>query len=615
MPWTHIATVFEYQNTRWSIALELPGNDQLYYLVAVQENPSPHVDWYLSSPRFVMSPAAANIFHNIEAGRKLTAPDTVSFDPLACDTARVDTLVIRNGAESPLLIREIEVFGGDGFYIPEAERSTPWTIPAQGTMMIFLRPANARRPAGSYVDTLRLHTDDLSLPVFSHDIIVKGQIDSFSVAFEQAELHFGTVDMCGGRMSFADAVVHNDGTQVLWLEAPDISDPDVRLEEPGPVEFPLQLSPGQRQRLRYVLAPSMYRGHVSGHTTLRAYAVSCSAELLLPFTAETDTAFLEVENELAFGALTPSQFPAQRRFQLTNPSDRVIRIQRADIGPGSPFRVQSISDSTLFPAKSASVVIESVDPLDAGLYEAVLTIVTSSICADRNVLLSLRRIPRSARLRVEDAAGSAGDTVLLRVVTEIEDPAMVESIIRVRAMLNVPTSLLVPIMAPFGAVDGEVRRIPLSMEIPALAADHVSVYPFLVTLGFAESAVLALSEVTIEGQETEIHLKDGLFHLDGVCREGGNRLFDGRVRSGIESVYPNPAQSFTVITCAAIERGIHSLALHDALGRRLSVIDESYREPGQFTITFPTTALHDGAYMLLLTTPSRQHAKPFLNAR
>jgi hypothetical protein len=216
---------------------------------------------------------------------------------------------------------------------------------------------------------------------------------------------------------------------------------------------------------------------------------------------------------------------------------------------------------------------------------------------------------------VEDAAGSVGDTVLVRVVAELDGSGTLESTIPVHVVLNVPASLLVPIRPPFGFVDSDVRRIPLSMEIAALSAEHASVYPFLVTLGVADSAVLALSDVTIEGGETEIHLKDGLFHLDDVCREGGNRLFDGRLQSGIESVYPNPSQSFTVITCVAIERGIHSVALHDALGRRLSVIDESYREPGSFTVTVPTATLHFGAYMLLLTTPSRQYVKPFLNTR
>jgi hypothetical protein len=615
MPWTHIATVFEYQNARWTIELELPGNDQLYYLVAVQENPSPHVDWYLASPRFVMSQAAANIFRNNEAKRKLTAPEGVSLEPLACGAARVDTIILRNTADSPLTIREIEVIGGDGLFVPYPERPTPCAIPSSGSLMVLLRLESTARPAARFAATLRIHTDDMALPAFYHDIRLEANIDSFSVALEHTELNFGIVDMCGNRISAVEASVRNDGSMALFVEAPRITDPDITLEDPRPADFPLELLPGHTRLLRFVLKPSYHRGRFSGLTTMRAYSGSCSRDILLPFTADTDTASLEADHELAFGALTRSQFPVLRHFAIRNSSQRVIRILQTEIQQAGPFIVRSIADSTILPGMSTSIAIECIDPSNAGRYDAVLAIVTTEACTDMTVNLNLRRLPLSAFLSVEDVAGSAGDTVLVRVVAALDGSGTVECVIPVHTMLNVPASLLVPITPPYGIVDGDVRRIPLTIEIPAFSTAHTATFPFLVTLGVAESAAMTLGEAVIEGTDAEVQLRDGRFRLDEVCHEGGSRLFDGRLRSGIQSVYPNPPRGFAVIAYMAIERGMHSVELYDASGKRLSLIDESFREPGHFLITLDTEALEHGAHVLLLTTPSRQYAKLLMLAR
>jgi hypothetical protein len=97
---------------------------------------------------------------------------------------------------------------------------------------------------------------------------------------------------------------------------------------------------------------------------------------------------------------------------------------------------------------------------------------------------------------------------------------------------------------------------------------------------------------------------DGEFSL-GICREGGDRLFDATGQLALEPNHPNPFNSMTLITYEVIERGRTELFVIDMLGRRVATLLDGNVEPGRYQVAFDARELSSGMYLSVLRTPTQ----------
>jgi hypothetical protein len=97
---------------------------------------------------------------------------------------------------------------------------------------------------------------------------------------------------------------------------------------------------------------------------------------------------------------------------------------------------------------------------------------------------------------------------------------------------------------------------------------------------------------------------DGEFWL-GICREGGDRLFDATGQLTLEPNHPNPFNAMTVITYEVIERGPTEVFVLDVLGRRVATLRTGMIEPGRYQVAFDATELSSGLYISVLRTPTQ----------
>lgn len=106
---------------------------------------------------------------------------------------------------------------------------------------------------------------------------------------------------------------------------------------------------------------------------------------------------------------------------------------------------------------------------------------------------------------------------------------------------------------------------------------------------------------------------DGEFRLD-ICREGGDRLFDGGDSIALGPNHPNPFRTRTAIEYTLIEEGRTELAVLDLLGRIVATIVSSVQSPGRHTADFDAARLPAGAYILRLSTPTQHRMRAVLVA-
>ena len=170
-------------------------------------------------------------------------------------------------------------------------------------------------------------------------------------------------------------------------------------------------------------------------------------------------------------------------------------------------------------------------------------------------------------------------------------------------------SLLVPAEGtPEGRLERGERLIELSGSFDS-TNDLLHRLEFIAALGNASSTPLVIEYFTWDRPDVALTRIDGEFRL-GICREGGERLFDATGELALEPNHPNPFNAMTVITFEVIERGYTELFVMDVLGRRVATLLQSSVEPGRYQIAFEAGDLTSGIYISVLKTPTQVRMRP-----
>jgi len=170
-------------------------------------------------------------------------------------------------------------------------------------------------------------------------------------------------------------------------------------------------------------------------------------------------------------------------------------------------------------------------------------------------------------------------------------------------------SLLVPVGGtPEGRLVGGQRIIDLSGPFDS-TSELLHRLEFVAALGNASSTPLVIESFSWDLPDVALTRIDGEFRL-GICREGGERLFDATGELALEPNHPNPFNAMTVITFEVIERGHTELFVMDVLGRRVATLLQSSIEPGRYQVAFEAGDLTSGIYISVLKTPTQVRMRP-----
>jgi hypothetical protein len=125
----------------------------------------------------------------------------------------------------------------------------------------------------------------------------------------------------------------------------------------------------------------------------------------------------------------------------------------------------------------------------------------------------------------------------------------------------------------------------------------------IATLGDASMTPLIIHAFDWHDAEVSTRLVDGAVHLQ-ICDEGGQRLYSSRDTVRLRQNRPNPFNAQTVIEYATIEKGHVALYVLDALGRRVSTLENTEKDPGEYLAVFDASDFPSGTYLCILSTPT-----------
>jgi hypothetical protein len=163
-------------------------------------------------------------------------------------------------------------------------------------------------------------------------------------------------------------------------------------------------------------------------------------------------------------------------------------------------------------------------------------------------------------------------------------------------------SVLYPLMDRFIDV-GTSRHVEVSGEY-LTGNDIVVTIPALVMLGSVAESPIALTDFLWSPSFVSYTSNNGRVRV-GICREGGDRLFDGTNSLLLASNSPNPFNASTRIGFTLIERGRTGLYVLDLLGRRVATLVDAFMEPGYHERIFDASSYPSGMYYYVLTTPNQ----------
>ncbi len=233
------------------------------------------------------------------------------------------------------------------------------------------------------------------------------------------------------------------------------------------------------------------------------------------------------------------------------------------------------------------------------------------------------------RVDVIDSNGCPGAsevevTMLHRAITGVSVPSMraktndtVEIPLRLDYAVNVDTTMpltwtavlrfnktmLMPVdTTERGVLDGDDRVITLRGHYiggPGVLAG----LRFLTMLGNAEETNLTLESFAWSDPSINVEVINGHYYADGICKEGGTRLFNATGALALEQNRPNPANTITEIEYETNEDGHVQLVIADMKGNIVARLVDGETSFGRYLVRYDVSDLSSGTYVIRLNTP------------
>lgn len=169
-------------------------------------------------------------------------------------------------------------------------------------------------------------------------------------------------------------------------------------------------------------------------------------------------------------------------------------------------------------------------------------------------------------------------------------------------------TLLEPLMPEIirDYIEGTTRTITIKLPYSISKDTLLGTLSFRVGLGNDSITQIKLTNSKpILNERVNIIQQSGLFKLDGICSEGGPRLFDSEGMLFLSQNNPNPFSDATSISFGLIEKGFTRILLYDSYGKLEKILLADYLGPGEYNIKMGSEGLNSGLYFYILQTPTQ----------
>ncbi len=322
MPWTDIGTLSGYTDS-WTIDIDLPAIDNVYYLAALQQVDSPSSDQYLAKPAWVMSQAAANILISRTAP-EIVAEGNRQLQGIVCDDIVFDTMMVENVGDGILVISGAGfVDGTRGFELLEPALF-PLSIDAMQSIRFITRFTRQTGQSGLVSDSLIISSNSPGATriVIPHSI----QVDIADFTVSTTSLQFPDVVFCETAFASASAELTNTGTVPLRMLLPSIDPPAFELISPAPAAWPITLQPGASMPVQLRVLHSV-PGSLSGTLRLETDTDGCSRTAEIGLSALSRNVEIFVSDVPDFTPLRCAGESADEMIVIRNDGDLDVIVE------------------------------------------------------------------------------------------------------------------------------------------------------------------------------------------------------------------------------------------------------------------------------------------------
>lgn len=402
--------------------------------------------------------------------------------------------------------------------------------------------------------------------------------------------------LCPREFGDTTFVITNTGSIDINITAITSSNPAFSIAAP----FQGLVPAGGQTTVRVLFNPNM-AGASNG--MLNVIATPCDIAFSIPVDGSKDSVRISSVN-LDFGLQQPGDFPVTQTLTVTNTGTVDVTLTQGIFGPGSPFSIASGIPVTIPAGGSAQILIRFSDPGADGTYSQTLILDHVPFCSTTSVEVRGAKGTAAITLIVDTASAEPGEEVEIAIRLVSSTNPTLFGATGISTTLRYNRSLIEPLTNPAGNVIGRDRVIPLTLPLSADPQGRLAILRFRAMLGDSEFTPLTLEGSTGIGGTLDITEVPGQFTLLGICRDGGTRLFSDSGFVLRLTNTPNPFNPTTRIEYELIEAGVMSLEIVDALGRRVALLEERWREPGQYAKDFDASGLPSGVYYSILRTPT-----------
>jgi hypothetical protein len=534
----------------------------------------------------------------------MSAPASIGFGALiGCETRRDTTIELINTGGV-----DAEITGGDAGNGFELLTPLPMTIAAGERSPITVRFAPAASGAGSGSLVLRYGPCNDSLTIALAGI-------AGSVSFSAADsLDLGEVISCAANGS-------SIATSLLYMGDPSVPGivRDARITGPFTTSLTTgtAIASGTSTSFTVGFQPTA-DGPANGLLTLTIDPCGLTRTIALRG-LRTSAALTAATSGISFGTQAPGSV-AQQDILFTNTGGTPLHVVSVD-GVIAPFSVVSttpILPVDLAPAAPLRVTIRSLGMVGSRRSPIrVHVTVPCDIFAEVMVDAEGADAARAA-LRFPMVTAAAGDRIHLPLLLDSSSGLDAAGATAFTATVSFDRSLLVAADPIMSTSDGTTRRVTFSGERTAGDASGTIGYVDLIAVfGSAESTPLHLDTIiwTRAVQPVALDRQDGELRLDGICRSGGTRLYNGAGDVALKPVQPNPVGSVAAVEYEVVETGRTRLVLSDLLGREVGVLADGDLEPGRYIAWIDVRGIASGYYFCVLKTPTLILTQPMEVAR
>ncbi|MBI3259637.1 MAG: T9SS type A sorting domain-containing protein [Ignavibacteriae bacterium] len=256
---------------------------------------------------------------------------------------------------------------------------------------------------------------------------------------------------------------------------------------------------------------------------------------------------------------------------------------------------------------------ETVSVSSEGNYTVEVT--SSNGCKNVSVPFSYLK-PNSSSLTVSVSPlvieALAGESVRVPLVITSSKNLTQATASNFTAEISVEPSILT-LANGTSTIDNGNRRIITVNGIRKDENDTLAVIEMKAGLGDVETSSILLKSFVFQSGKVQVTTRDGEFHLKGICRDSGVRLYNsGSILS--LSVQPNPASDVLNMMITPAEEGLHRIALTNTLGEEISILYNdkitAVKEISSSLVDVPA-----GVYFVVLQSPSEIIVKRVLIAK